>query len=173
MRWIVDRTVRAGAARGIEWARRFLAGFDTSRVEWVRLDQGRGRYSGVYGRCWYPTHKRRSYRISCQVPGPFPATIHTWRPPRYLDAPRELAPDEFVVGAARDGRTGRAWEQIQARTVVENMDEAVVWILAHEAYHFLRRSRQVPGRNGEAEADRFADAQLHAFRSARDPGADP
>lgn len=172
MRWIVAREVREGAARGIEWARRFLDRFDTSKVEWVRIDQGRGRYSGVYGRCWYPTRKKRSYRISCQVPGPFPATVFTRRPPRYLDAPRDLAPDEFVAGVARDGRTGRAWEQIQARTVVENIDEAVVWIVAHEVFHFLRRSRQLPGRNIEAEADRFADAQLHAFRSALAPGGD-
>ncbi len=57
MRWIVARKVRVEAARGLEWARRFLAGFDTSRVEWVRVDQGRGRYGGVYGRCWYPTRK--------------------------------------------------------------------------------------------------------------------
>lgn len=171
MRWIVARKVRVEAARGLEWARRFLAGFDTSRVEWVQVDQGRGRYGGVYGRCWYPTRKKGSYRISCQVPGPFPATIFTRRPPRYQDAPRELAPDEFVAGVVRDGRTGRAWEQIQARTVVENLDEAVVWIVAHEAYHFLRRSRQVPGRNIEAEADRFADAQLLVFRSAVAPRA--
>lgn len=126
MRWIVDRGIREGAAGALEWVRAFLAGYDTSRVEWIRIDHGRGRFAGVYGRCWYPTRKKRTYRLSCQVPGPFPATIETRRPPRYLDDPRELAPDEFVAAAVQDGRTGRAWEQVRARTVVQDTGEAVV-----------------------------------------------
>ncbi|HEU0079721.1 MAG TPA: hypothetical protein VFQ76_18830 [Longimicrobiaceae bacterium] len=69
---------------------------------------------------------------------------------------------EFVAGAMRDGRTGRAWELIRARTVVQDTGEAVVWIVGHEAFHFLRRTRQVPGRN--VEADAFADALLRRFR---------
>ncbi len=125
----------------------------------------------MYGRCWYPTRKQRTYRLSCQVPGPFPASIATRRPPRYLHDPRELAPDEFVAGAMRDGRTGRAWELVRARTVVQDTGEAVVWIVGHEAFHFLRKTRQVPGRNVEAEADAFADALLRRFREESAPPA--
>ena len=164
MRWIVDRGIREAAPGALEWVRAFLEPYDTSRVGWIRIDRGRGRFGGVYGRCWYPTRKLRTYRLSCQVPGPFPATIETRRPPRYLHDPRELAPDEFVAGASRDGRNGRAWELIRARTVVQDTAEGIVWIFAHEAFHFLRKTRQVPGRNVEAEADAFADAHLHRFR---------
>ena len=50
------------------------------------------------------------------------------------------------------------------KTVVQNLDEAIVWIVGHEAFHWLRRTRQIPGRNTEIEADQFADEQLQAFR---------
>ena len=59
---------------------------------------------------------------------------------------------------------GRRWKRAYGKTVVHNLDEAIVWIVAHEAFHWLRHTRQVPGRNTEVEADAFADRQLTAFR---------
>jgi hypothetical protein len=50
---------------------------------------------------------------------------------------------------------------------VESLDEAIVWVLSHEAFHFLRRSRQIPGRNTEIEADRFADDRLRFYRTGQ------
>jgi Zn-dependent peptidase ImmA (M78 family) len=47
-----------------------------------------------------------------------------------------------------------------------SLDEAVVFVGAHEIFHFLRHSRQVGGRNGENEADQFAVVQLEEFRRA-------
>ena len=48
-------------------------------------------------------------------------------------------------------------------------DEALVWITAHEAYHYLRRTRQVPGRNAKIEVNRFSDEALEHFRSGWSP----
>ena len=167
MRWIVDARVRHGAGPGLAWAKAFLARFDTSRVEWTRIDLGRGRYGGVYGRCHYPSRERRTYRISCQVPGPFPHVLETRKPPLYRreDGTWPDLPTGCGRGAwCRDEKTGREWFRVVSRTVIEDLDEAVVWIVAHEAFHFLRRTRQVPGRNTEIDADAFADEMLAQFR---------
>jgi hypothetical protein len=47
---------------------------------------------------------------------------------------------------------------------LRDQDEALVWIIAHEAFHHLRRSRQIDGNNVEIEADRYAEGVLRAFR---------
>ena len=185
MRWIVSIDGR-DASRGIAWARAFLARFDTSRVEWVRIDLGRGRFSGAYGRCWYPDRNRKTYRISCQVPGPFPTTIRTRKPPIYErpDGTWPLSwgnpdgtplaanlPSGCELGAfvedMRDGSV-RRWFRVVGRTELRDIDEGVVWVLAHEAFHFLRKTRQVPGCNTEIEADAFADRMLDEFRAGRE-----
>lgn len=52
---------------------------------------------------------------------------------------------------------------------METVDEALVWICAHEAYHYLRRTRQVPGRNMEIDADGFSDEALEHLREGWSP----
>jgi hypothetical protein len=166
MRWLVDLPGEQPLA--LTWAREFLAGFDTTLLAWVRVDRGRGKYKGAYGRCWFPTKRIPFYRISCQVPGPFPFPIPTRKSPLYLDSRGTLPdlPDGTKAGVwVKDLRTGRQWLRVRGETLVRDLDEAIVWILAHEAFHFLRRTRQIPGRNTEIEADRFADEQLQFYRT--------
>ncbi len=43
-------------------------------------------------------------------------------------------------------------------------DEALVFLVAHEAFHYLRKTRQVEGRHGEIEADAFALKMLERYR---------
>jgi hypothetical protein len=153
----------------VEWIRCFLERYDTSRLEWLRINHGSPVYCGVYGRCWLPTRHRPTYRISCQLPGPFPAYITTRRRPLYKQPDGSFPP---VPRGCRQGQwlydpdTGREWIQLRGRTRVKTLDEGVVWIFSHEAFHFLRDTRQVPGRNTEIEADAFADDQLALYRHA-------
>jgi hypothetical protein len=42
-------------------------------------------------------------------------------------------------------------------------DEALVFLVAHEAFHYLRKTRQVEGRHGEIEADAFALKMLERY----------
>jgi hypothetical protein len=161
----------------------FLAGCDLSLLGWARIDFGReyrdrlGRryrkYRGAYGRCWYPTETQPTVRISCQVPGPFPCDLVTRLKPVYRREDgtwpaeaRRLRGPVFV-----DARSGRQWKRVYGRTRLESLDEGIVWIFAHEAYHWLRKTGQIPGRNNEIEADAFADRQLDRFR--RPPLARP
>jgi hypothetical protein len=43
-------------------------------------------------------------------------------------------------------------------------DEVLVFLVAHEAFHYLRKTRQVEGRHGEIEADAFAMKTLEQYR---------
>jgi hypothetical protein len=168
MRWIIDLNGRKPLA--LSWAREFFSDFDTSQLAWIRIDRGRGKYHGAYGRCWYPTRRIPFYRISCQVPGPFPCDLPIRKPPVYLSSDGSHPP--FPPGTrpgvrVKDLRTGREWIRVIGSTRLKNLDEAIVWVLAHEAFHFLRRTRQVAGRNTEIEADRFAEETLAFYLTGR------
>lgn len=181
MKYILHPDVRIRAARSVNWVKSFLSQYDTSMVGWIRIDFGReyrdrrGRryrkFRGVYGRCWYPSEEQPTIRISCQVPGPFPCEIVTWKRPIYCN-PDGTWPPEAKRLRGRvvvDSRTGRRWKRVSGKTQVNDLDEAIVWIVGHEAYHWLRKTRQIGGRNTEAEADAYADGQLNAFRQDLSP----
>jgi hypothetical protein len=168
MRWIVDLDGQRPVA--LTWAREFFSAFDTSLIAWIRVDRGRGKYRGAYGRCWYPTRRIPFYRISCQVPGGFPCEIPTRKSPLYISPDGSyppLPPGTRLGDRVRDFRTGREWFRVVGATRVRTMDEAIVWVLAHEAFHFLRRTKQIPGRNTEIEADQFADDKLRFYRTGQ------
>jgi hypothetical protein len=167
MRWIVDRQIGV-LDRGVAWVREMLANRDISRVDWLRVDFGRGGKRGAYGRCWYPARDRgKRYRISVQVPGPFPWTMERYTRPLYRnhDGTWPAVPaDCRTAGYRRDERTGREWQRLLTVYMLRTMQEGIVFVGAHEVFHFLRHSRQIGGRNGENEADEFAFGQLTEFR---------
>lgn len=170
--WIVE-VERREVESGLDWARDFFARYDTSELAMIRIGRGRGRAIGVYGRCSYPTSQSPRYRISCQVPGPFPARISTRQPPVYHQADGSWPPipigctEGLLCRAEKDGVV-REWKRVVGYTEARTPDEGLVWIVAHEAFHFLRHTRQIQGRNTEIEADRFADEQLHLLRKQRE-----
>jgi hypothetical protein len=43
-------------------------------------------------------------------------------------------------------------------------DEVLVFLVAHEAFHYLRKTWQMEGRHGEIEADAFALEMLEHYR---------
>jgi len=171
MKWIIAID-RERIEPALNWADAFFRPFDLSRVDWIRIDKGRGRCRGVYGRCWYPA-KKKGYRISCQVPGPFPCDISLRLPPIYItDANRPESAETFAatlppgqrLGAWVTSSNGRAWVRVRGTRPIADINEGLVWLLAHEGFHFLRRSRQVPGRNTEIEADAFAEAEWSKWK---------
>ena len=177
MRYIIHRKIQSDAPRGLRWVKAFLARFDVSVIGWVRIDFGREyknargqiyhKYRGLYGRCWYATPSNPTIRISCQVPGPFPCDILTRKRPVYRNADGSW-PAGVPPRRGRhfyDAKTGRHWVRQYGRTTANDLDEGIVWIVAHEAFHWLRKTRQIPGRNNEIEADAFADARLAEFRA--------
>lgn len=167
-RWIIE-VERREVETALDWARDLFARHDTSQLSSIRIGAGRGRARGVYGRCWYPTAERPLYRISCQLPGPFPCRIPTRQTPVYRRADGSWPPipegctEGLFRRSEKDG-TMREWKRVIGYTTAQARAEGLVWIVSHEAFHFLRRTGQVEGRNTEIEADSFADAQLHLLR---------
>ena len=168
MHWHIRLDTPAEA--GVAWAQNLFAAFDTGRVEWVRINHGSARQRGVYGRCWLPTKDRPTFRLSCQLPGPFPAEITIRKRPLYRkpDGTFPKVPSGCWTGKwLYDPRTGREWMRLRGTTRLGDLDEGLVWSFAHEAFHYLRATRQIPGRTTEIEADAYADAALARFRSER------
>jgi len=52
--------------------------------------------------------------------------------------------------------------------MVENGDEGLVYIIAHEAFHYLRRTKQVEGKDVEIDVDAYAEERLGGFSKHRD-----
>lgn len=170
-RWVI-RLDRREAESGLDWARDFLAHYDTAQLAEIRLSPGSSKSGGIYGRCWYPSQRSPFYRISCHVAGPFPSRIETRQPPIYrrADGSWPNIPEGCVEGLhcrAESRREISEWKRVIGFTQVENMEEGIIWIVSHEMFHFLRRTRQVPERNTEIEADRFADQQLAFVRQLK------
>ncbi len=68
-----------------------------------------------------------------------------------------------------DPQSGKKWYRVRGKTRVKTIDSGIIWILGHEAFHFLRKTRQIPGRNTEIEADAFADQCLQDFLKGSRP----
>lgn len=162
---------------GLAWCEEYLDLYDLSKLSRLTVRDGSGRENappGVWGTCYYPTRKLPSYRLTCSIKGPFPAVTHTRKSPLYADEDGSYPPvpagmvrgQEFV--STRNGTT-RRWVRLYGETRLEALDEALVWIIAHEAFHFLRRTRQIPGRNMEIDADQFSDDALEHYRSGWSP----
>ena len=70
--------------------------------------------------------------------------------------------DQYVV--ARNGRSVQ-WKLLYRPLELRSEDEVLVFLIAHEAFHYLRKTRQVQGRHGEIEADAFALKRLEQYRN--------
>jgi len=170
----------------IAWLEDWLARFDTSELAYINMrlpvkaQSTKGGHGGVYGMCYYPARKKRDrvgikayYRISCTVAQKIiPFQIDTRRKPLYKnpDGTWPPVPEGCKKGAwnsANNNGKVREWWSIIGQTNINTFDEAAVWLFGHEIFHFLRRTKQVPGRNTQIEADVFGDALLYCFRIDR------
>lgn len=175
MRWIVEKSISAEIEPAMLWAKTFLCNLETSRLDWIRIDTGRGTHAGAYGRCWYPSGPK-GYRISIQVPGPFPYRQTRYTTPLYPDSAGnwpDVPPDCQPAGYGQNHRSGRKWMRLTTEYEMRDRSEAVVHIAAHEFFHFLRHSRQITGRNTEIQADQFALARVAEFRLRSRPEEPP
>jgi hypothetical protein len=68
---------------------------------------------------------------------------------------------------------GRHMIKVEGREPIADVDESVIYIVAHLAHYWLRRTRQVPGIGGgkDASAALFACGVLEQWRSEKGAGA--
>ena len=74
--------------------------------------------------------------------------------------------DRYV--ATRNGENVQ-WRRLYRSLELRTEDEVLVFLVAHEAFHYLRKTRQVEGRHGEIEADAFALKMLERYRDGSEP----
>jgi hypothetical protein len=132
--------------------------------------RGRSERYAFRGVCRSPS-KGGGYRLNCNVSKhtPYPVTHFMRVSPLYCnpDGTWPPVPEGYEVGnryvATRNGRSVQ-WRRLYRPLELNNEDEVLVFLVAHEVFHYLRRTRQVEGRHGEIEADAFALRILEQYR---------
>jgi len=78
----------------------------------------------------------------------------------------------LAVGYAANTRDGKGveWRRLYRPLKLGGEDEVLVFLVAHEAFHYLRKTGQVPGRHGEIGADAFALEALERYRGGSEAG---
>jgi hypothetical protein len=171
----VDKAL--GVSEGLWWIRERLGAYDWSKADWVSVRRGRSEKYAFRGVCKMPRNGN-GYRINCNVSRHAAYPIyHCMRvSPLYRnsDGTWPKAPEGHLVGdryvAARSGGQSVQWKRMYRPLELDSEDEVLVFLVAHEGFHYLRKTRQVEGRHGEIEADAFALKMLEAYRDGSASG---
>jgi hypothetical protein len=166
--WRVDKALED--SEGLRWVRERLGAYDWSKVDWITVRRGRSESYAFRGVCRSPW-EGRGYRINCNVSrhASYPIAYFTRVSPLYRnpDWTWPQVPKGHKAGnryvATRDGKQVQ-WRRLYRPLDLKSEDEVLVFLVAHEAFHYLRRTRQVAGRHGEIEADAFALRILGQYR---------
>ncbi len=129
-----------------------MSEFDTSRLDWLKLLPLTGRRRR-HGMCTYPKRtapRKRSfvhqYRIRCSI-----NTTLGW------PVVEDVATDTW--------RHETNWGYEYSPVVYYTLEEMAAFLAGHEAFHFLRHSRQIEGRNTEPQANRYGITWLREYRN--------
>jgi hypothetical protein len=91
---------------------------------------------------------------------------------RKPDGTWPAVPEGHEVGgryvATRNGKSVQ-WKRLYRPLKLRSEEEVLVFLVAHEAFHYLRKTKQVTGRHGEIDADAFALKMLEQYRDIRTP----
>ena len=171
--WRVDKALED--SDGLRWIRERLGAYDWSKADWISVRRGRSEKFAFRGVC----KTRRNgggYRINCNVSkhATYPIYQYMRISPLYRrpDGTWPEVPEGHKVGdryvAARSNGESVQWKRLYRPLELGSEDEVLVFLVAHEAFHYLRKTRQVEGRHGEIEADAFALKMLEHYRHGCD-----
>jgi hypothetical protein len=172
--WRVDKALEG--SEGLRWIRERVGAYDWSKADWVSVRRGRSERYAFRGVCKMPRNGS-GYRINCNVSrlAAYPIYQYMRVSPMYrnTDGTWPKAPEGHLVGdryvAARSNGESVQWKRLYRPLELRNEDEVLVFLVAHEAFHYLRKTRQVEGRHGEIEADAFALKMLEHYSDGSDP----
>ena len=170
--WRVDKALEG--SEGLRWVRERLGAYDWSKVDWITVRRGHSERYAFRGVC-KSSSKRHGYRINCNVSkhAPYPITQFMRVSPLYRksDGTWPKVPEGHKVGdryaVTRNGKRIQ-WKRLYRPLELRSEEEALVFLVAHETFHYLRKTRQVAGRHGEIEADAFALETLEQYREESD-----
>jgi hypothetical protein len=166
--WRVDKALED--SEGMRRIRERLETYDWSKADWMSVRRGRSKKYAFRGVCKAPRNGS-GYRINCTVSKHASYPIHQLMrlSPLYRnpDGTWPEVPEGHEVGdryvATRNGENVQ-WRRLYRPLELGSEDEVLVFLVAHEAFHYLRKTRQVEGRHGEIEADAFALKMLEHYR---------
>jgi hypothetical protein len=166
--WRVDKALEG--SEGLGWVRERLGAYDWSKADWVTVRRGHSETFAFRGVCKAPRNGS-GYRINCNVSkhAAYPIYQFVRVSPLYRnpDGTWPEVPEGHKVGdryvATRNGKSVQ-WRRLYRPLELRSEDEVLVFLVAHEAFHYLRKTRQVDGRHGEIEADAFALKILEQYR---------
>ena len=167
--WQVDEALED--SEGLGWVRERLGAYDWYKVDWITVRRGRSERYAFRGVCRSPRKGYGQYRINCNISRhtQYPIAYYMRVSPLYrnLDGTWPGVPEGHKAGdryvANRDGKRVQ-WRRLYRPLELRSEDEVLVFLVAHEAFHYLRRTKQVAGRHGEIEADAFALKTLEQYR---------
>jgi hypothetical protein len=171
--WRVDKALED--SEGLWWIRERLAAYDWAKADWISVRRGQSEKYAFRGVCKMP-RGGGGYRINCNVSrhAAYPIYQYMRVSPLYRnpDGTWPEAPEGHKVGdryvANRGNGKGVQWKRLYCPLELRREDEVLVFLVAHEAFHYLRKTRQVEGRHGEIEADAFALKLLEQYRHGAD-----
>jgi len=147
--WIENRT---GLGECEKFLREKVKAHDFSRVvitlKYTRRNCQRPHTGVVY---WPPPRSRKGiYTLICRVN-------------RRTNFPYSC---KAAIGTVQTGNGD--YEYIYERVVFSDVEEAMIFVIGHEVFHYLRRTKQIPGRNTEPQANQFGLKWLEEFRKWRE-----
>jgi hypothetical protein len=145
--WRVDKAL--GDSEGLRWIRESLGAYDWSKVDWISVRRGRSEKYAFRGVC-KTLRDGGGYRINCNVSkhAAYPIYQYLRVSPLYRrpDGTWPEAPEGHKVGdryvATRNGGSVQ-WRRLYRPLELRSEDEVLVFLVAHEAFHYLRKTRQV------------------------------
>jgi hypothetical protein len=166
--WLVDRALKD--SEGLRWIRERLGAYDWSKADWLSVRRGRSEKYAFRGVCKAPRNGS-GYRINCNVSkhASYPIYQLMRLSPLYrnTDGTWPQVPEGHKIGdryvATRNGESVQ-WRRLYRPLELRSEDEVLVFLVAHEAFHYLRKTKQVKGRHDEIEADAFALKMLEEYR---------
>ena len=166
--WRVDKALED--SEGLGWIRERLGAYDWSKVDWVSVRRGRSEMYTFRGVCKAPRNER-GYRINCNVSKHAAYPIYQFMRVSPLfrnpDGTWPEVPEGHKIGyryvATRNGESVQ-WKRLYRPLELSSEHEVLVFLVAHEAFHYLRKTGQVRGRHSEIEADAFALKILEQYR---------
>ena len=139
----------------VDFIQKQLREYDLSKLDWFKL---------------LPLKKNVPYRGCCIHPkrnGKFKRSfVHQYRIRVSVNILDEMYPfgDKIKIGTEQDEDE---WWYIHETEFFKNKEEIAIHVAGHEVFHFLRRSKQIPGRNGNPQANLFGMKWLEEWRKLR------